>query len=159
MKMVGNNKVFAGGVPTDIDVQKIVDEIGVPKEDQMIEYSALEKILGIRKESYRWRTVVNAWRRRLEREHNVLFRAVMNEGYRALAPSGRVDIAGSTFKGALRRIGRAATIASGTDRERLTDEEKRVVDHVQNTGAALRLAASQAARKMKSVSQWSEEAK
>jgi hypothetical protein len=140
--------LFGAGVPTAIDVDRIISELGVPEPGEVIKYKALEYLLGIKRDQNRFKSVVTAWRRRMERLHNLLFTAVVNEGYQCLSSSGRVTVASGLYKHALRRVGRAATVAAKTDRTGLTEDEKRACDHVQNTGAQLRLAAATAARQI-----------
>lgn len=143
-----SNKNFFGGIPTDVDVEMIVKAIGVPKVGDNISYAQLESILRLKRTENRFTTVINAWRRKMDREHNLLMKAIPGVAFEVLSASGRVDLSSKVFKQALKRTGRAVAIAARTDRKELTEEEKKVCDHIQKTGATLRLEASKAARQI-----------
>lgn len=143
------SQMYFGGVPTDLDVEKLKTKFGVPAPGTAISYQAIAECLGISRNEFRWHSVVGAWRRHLDRQFNVILKAVKNDGFVALDPSGRVDYSGRKYKGGLRQVVRAATVAARTDRGSLSPEEVRVCDHIQNTGASLRLAAATAARSLK----------
>ena len=144
---------FGAGIPTSLDVEKLMTRFGVPDPGDVLPYGEIEHEIKQERGSYRWGSVISAWRKKLEREYNIILEAVPNKGYKALDGAGRVDLAGRTYKGGLRRVTRAATVAVKTDRSTLTDEQKRVVDHIQDAGAKLRMLAAQEARKIK----WAEE--
>jgi hypothetical protein len=137
------------GIPTDIDVHRLQETIGVPQPGDTISYHQIDKVLGLDRSQHRWKTVVNAWRRKLDREHNIILKARSNQGYVALDGAGRADYCGRVYKGGLRRIVRASVVATRTDRLGLNYEDVRVLDHISSTGAALRLAAATAARQIK----------
>lgn len=143
------SQMYFGGVPTDLDVEKLKTKFGVPAPGTAISYQAIAECLGISRNEFRWHSVVGAWRRHLDRQFNVILKAMKNDGFVALDPSGRVDYSGRKYKGGLRQVVRAATVAARTDRGSLSPEEVRVCDHIQNTGASLRLAAATAARSLK----------
>jgi hypothetical protein len=145
---MGETKLFLGGVPTDIDVEKLREHLGTLKHGDMIPYQEISDCLGIQKGECRWYSVVSAWRKRLDRENNILLKAIPNEGYRVLDGHGRVEASAWTYKKGLRRIHRATVIASKTDRNGLDENEIKTLDHIQNTGASLRLAAATAARQI-----------
>jgi hypothetical protein len=137
---------FFRGIPTKVDVDALVAAIGVPEAGTEIKHDDIAKIINQPVRSYRYCTVVSAWRKRLERENNVLLQALTGVGYVSLNASGRVAVAASKYKCSLRQVERSGKIAAKTDRKTLTDEEKRACDHIQNTSAALRMAADKAAR-------------
>jgi hypothetical protein len=148
---MSSGKILFAGLPTGPDVQNLIDTLGMPNEGDHIPYADVEAVLGLTRKSdpHRWASVTGAWKRRVEREANVILKAVMNRGFDALTPSGRVDHSGRTYKGGLKKIVRASNVAAGTDRTSLSPEEARTCDHIQNTGAQLKLAAATAARRLK----------
>lgn len=148
---MSSGKIFFAGLPTGPDVQKLIDTLGMPSEGNHIPYADVEAVLGLTRKNdpHRWASVTGAWRKRVEREANIILKAVSNQGYDALTPSGRVDHSGRTYKGGLKKIVRASNVAAGTDRTSLSPEEVRTCDHIQNTGAQLKLAAATAARQLK----------
>lgn len=128
------------GLPTKIDVDKLMELFKQFKEGDIIPYIAVEQHGSITRHTGRYGSVVSSWRRRLMREENVLLIAVANEGYRIAPPAERMNYsANQTFQGR-RRIMRASVIASATDPGRLSDEHKRLRDHLQALPARLRLA-------------------
>lgn len=148
-------KQFFGGVPTDIEVKQLADKFGVPKTGQVVKYEEISAVIGCQRTDSRWQSVVTAWRKKLERESNVIMKAIENIGFEALTASGRVEFSAKVFKQAIRRTGRAANIAAKTNRSELNEEQRKVCDHIQNTGASLRLAAAQASRQIN----WDDEEK
>jgi len=143
------SKQFFGGVPTDIEVKQLSEKFGVPVAGQVIKYQEISDAIGVQRVDGRWQSVVSAWRKKLERENNIIMKAIDNIGFEALNAAGRVELSAKVFKQAVRRTGRAANIAAQTNRAELNEDQKRVCDHIQNTGAALRLAAAQASRQIK----------
>lgn len=129
-----------GGMPTDAEVRMLRDRFGVPEEGTPMPYNEIAQTIRQTERSNRYYTVVNAWRRFLRREHNVILRAG-GGCFRAMSPSQRVDHSGDRVKSGLRTIRRAEQVLIGTDRARLTDEEKRRADHTQLIASALTHAA------------------
>lgn len=144
-------KLFFAGIPTENEVNQLMDTFGVPTMGTVITYSQIEGVVGVEQGTSRFRTIASAWRRRLYREFNLILKAVTGEGFKVLDNSGRVDFSTSVYKHGIRRVVRASDIAAKTDRSSLSPEEKRVCDHIQNNGASIRLAAATAARELKFV--------
>jgi hypothetical protein len=145
------SKVYfnGAGITTEPEVNDLIEKIGVPKPGDQISYIQVSEIIKVKRGTGRWHSIVGAWRKRLDNDHNILFKAISNEGFLVLDNAGRVTLGADKFKGGLRRIGRASSIVTRTDRTGLTEEEKRVADHIQRTGATLRLTAQTAARELK----------
>lgn len=141
--------IFGGGVPTEIDVRRLLEAFGIPAIGQLLTYDQISGALGLDRQSWRWHTVTGAWRKRLYREHNLVLSAIAKTGFKVEDSRGRVGVSASKYRGGLRRIAAASIMAARTDRAELTPEESAACDHIQNTGAALRLAAATAARQIK----------
>jgi len=151
--MAKNYISFNGGISTAPEVNELLDKIGVPKPGDEIHYSTISQIIGIpNRRAARWQSIVGAWRRRLEREHNILLYAVENEGYKAMYPIDRVKFSAKKFRQGIKSVSRAVIVAQATDRAALTDEDKRTLDHVTDTGLKLRNSAAIEARKLKELS-------
>lgn len=146
--MAEKQRLVFGGIPTKLDVDKILAMWPDLKAKDIIPYQDIETLCEIKRRTCRWSVVTNAWRRRLESERNMLLRAGDGQ-FEVLDNHGRVAMAGTTYKSALRKVGRSVVVAAKTDRTGLNPDEKRTVDHIQNTGAALRLSAMQEARRIK----------
>lgn len=116
--------IFGGGVPTAPDVKKIVDSIGIPKEGAVVKYTQLERLLHLKRDSFRFRTVLNAWKRKLFAENNVLMTAVPTVGYKAADPSERIVESKSRVRSGFKKVKMGSVVAQATDRARLSDDEK-----------------------------------
>lgn len=145
-EVVIEGRIFLGGVPTKVDVDKLVEHFGVPGIDVLIRWSDIEKCLGISKHKARFGTVVDAWRRFLMEKHNVYLGAVHGYGLRACNPPDRVVASSTQQKHAFRKIVRASVLAATTDPTELTPEQRSVRDHVVNVGAVHKLAVKTAAK-------------
>lgn len=140
--------LFLGGMPTDLDVQKLMDAFGVPEVGSLIGYDKIAEVIGHERGEGRWRSITVAWRKKLDRESNLILKAVNNEGYRVLDAKGRVDFGGRVYKSGLRRVYRASAICAKTAKNGLTEDEIRVCDHIQRVGATIRLTAASEAKKL-----------
>ena len=140
---------FFGGVPTAPDVQRLIDKLGVPAVGTLITYDELSAILHEDPDSSRFGTVIAAWRKRLDREHNVILEASPSKGYVVLDPKGRVAQSSNRLKSGMRKVRRAADVALRTDVATLTDDEKRARDCVINVGSQTQLAAATESRRLR----------
>src|SRR3990172_4657079 len=127
-----------GGMAKDVDVQILVREIGVPAEGELIEYGRLEGILRLPRSKTRWRTIVRAWIRWVEREHNVMLTAVPNVGYVRGDNHARVDVIIAQHQSGIRRIVRAAVRAAATERDGLDPNDVAHLEHIERMPARLR---------------------
>lgn len=139
---------FNRGIPTEIDVIALIEAFGVPAVGQIIPHDSIESVVCVEKTKYRYKTVVAAWRRKLEREHNIIFRAVSGTGYEVLDSRGRVDLSGNKYKAGLRAVRRSSSIALRTDRRTLTKEEETVLDHIIRVNSTIQTVAATEARKL-----------
>jgi len=76
---MSSGKILFAGLPTGPDVQNLIDTLGMPNEGDHIPYADVEAVLGLTRKSdpHRWASVTGAWKRRVEREANVILKAVM----------------------------------------------------------------------------------
>lgn len=96
------SKMFIGGVPTAMDVDRLMSDLD-PQANAQISYADVEAIIGVAHKEYRFKTVTNAWRRRLFRE-KFLQTVADGEAFHFLS----ADQALSYGRKGLSRIGRAA---------------------------------------------------
>lgn len=143
-----NAKIFMGGLPTEYDVRKLEERFGVPNEGVTIPYEEISECIGIERHLGRWHSIVRAWRNKLRREHNLITDAEDNVGIKILTPSERVSFSNRKQQGSFKQARRCALIAASTRREGLTAQEIRLLDHVQNLGAAVALQAATAKRQL-----------
>lgn len=145
---MSESTLYLGGVPTKPDVDKLREKFGVPKEGQVVEFSEIEETIGVHRRSPRFNTVVQSWRKALDREHNVVFGPERGVGLVCLPPDDRIELAVHKRKVGVRMIGRAGRFASFTDKARLTPENKRAADHMERSVAAIKLALATSAKRI-----------
>lgn len=129
------------GFPTEPDVKRLEARFPRIEYGEMFPYKDIEDAIKASKGSFRFSSVVSAWRKKIHRETGHILIAVVNEGYRVATPGERVDVAGRAIKKGVRSIYRGATIASGTDRKLLTNEQRKVCDHLSLVSGMLAAAA------------------
>ena len=87
-----NTKVVRG-IPTKLDVDKLLETFTQPKENDVIMWSEIEEATGLSKGQYRFKTVVNAWRTALERDFDILLYAIPGEGLAVADANTKIDLA------------------------------------------------------------------
>ena len=142
---------FAVGMPTAVDVTRLMEAFGVPSEGTRISYEDIERLLSVTPRQSRFWSVTAAWRRKLEREHNLLIEAVPGEGFDVLTNRGRVGFTARDFKSGLRKVTRAGERAAKTSRVQLSPQEVRVLDYQSQCAAQWRVQAAVEARKLREL--------
>lgn len=137
-----------GGLPTDIDVRALFEAFGVPNEGVVIPYETVAAVIKSPVTSNRWKTVTGRWRRRLVAEHNVYMLA-RDGAFSRRDPAQRIELGAGDLRSAYRRVRRSHIVTEGTDRSRLTEEQKKQADHILMTTGALMSAARLQARNEK----------
>lgn len=122
-------RVFFGGTPTEPDVRALREHFGVPEEGRIMTYEEVERVVGSPRESCRFKTVTDAWRRLIYQEHNRIVGVARGEGFYVLTPSERVDHGRAKIVQGGRKIRIGLDRLVTTDRERLTAEEVKALDH------------------------------
>lgn len=130
--------IFNGGVSTEPEVNELIAQIGVPQPGDQISYNRITEIIKAPRRTSRWASVVTAWRKKLERDHNIVFSAVPNEGFQAMNNSERVNYGCKKFDLGFKAIERGIVVIQKTDRAGLSDDEKKAADYVVNIGATVR---------------------
>jgi hypothetical protein len=143
-----STSLFGNGVPTGPDVDKLIARFGIPEIGSVISHADIAATLNAPTRN-RLSSVVTAWRRRLDIQHNLLLVAVRGTGYEICTNSKRVQHSTDCYKSGLKRVRRAVEVAVRTDSLGLRPEEVRVRDHIVKTGGALQLAAATAAKQLK----------
>ena len=101
------SKVHFGGTPTGIDVRKLREAFGEPPPGTDIPHEEVEAALGIDRHSTRYRTVTNAWRKEMLKDHNIAIGAVPNKGFRSLDSGERISGAFAGVNSGTRKIMRS----------------------------------------------------
>lgn len=133
-------KPFFGRIPTTPDVNNLCAKYPDLKEGQVIAYGDIEAVVGAKKGTGRFTSILVAWRRKLERDSNLILVSIPKVGLKVANPSDRVDLSSRKVKSGTKAIIKGATIASGTDRSRLTQEQRRVCDHISKAATSIQLA-------------------
>lgn len=143
------NNLFFSGIPTAPDVKKIEDSLGTPKEGDIVEWGMIEKIILCTRNTYRFSSVVTAWRKKLEREQNILMIAEPGKGLKAASPDERIDWSARKVRYGRRAIVRGSAVAASTDTARLSSACAETRAWICDVPARLRLAEQCAARPVK----------
>ncbi|MDI9389539.1 MAG: hypothetical protein QM441_09945 [Synergistota bacterium] len=109
----------ARAVPTKLDVDKLMERFGVPKGDVFIAWDELAEATGLERGTYRFQTVVSAWRRVLEQEYDTVLFAVPGQGLQVADSNTRIDLAARKVQLGERQKARWVEIAFKTDTKRL----------------------------------------
>jgi hypothetical protein len=143
--------LFGSGMPTAPDVRRIEEAVGVPAEGDVIAWSRLEEITSNYRNSHRFGAVIHAWRRKLEREHNVFLVAEAGKGLKAATPDERIAWAAAKVRTGRRAIVRGSAVAATTDAHRLGKDAVAVRSFLVDVPARLRLAEQCAPKTVKRV--------
>ena len=127
---MGTN-VFRGGVPVAPDVRKLTDHFQTPAEGSMIPYDDIARIIGAAYGTNRFRSVVMAWRRDLEKPPAVRRLVAQSDqrAYRVLDGDGHVTHANRKIDLNIRGVKRQARSLLNIEPSRLSSEGKTMRDH------------------------------
>ena len=139
-------KVFGAGIPTLPDVDNLHARFGIPQEGVVIKWTEIESVLACGRTTCRFKTVVDAWRKSLEKKHGFALVAERGVGLVRPIPDTYVETAGTKARSAMRFIGRSIKFVGMADRNRLSDQNKKAADHFTRLGANIQLAALSAAK-------------
>jgi hypothetical protein len=128
--------IFSGGIPTAPDVKTLITTFGIPAPKTTVTHDDIAKAIGTTTISGRYRTVVNAWRKALYEEHNVLMVAVFGIGFSAADPDVRVDVCVKNQKSAIKHVKKSVDVLTRTNVKELTTINMRLRDHMLHVGSA-----------------------
>jgi len=139
-----SGRIYFGGLPTDIDLDKLrtqYPEVNMKPGDVMT-YEEIEKLLDLSWDSSRFRTVTGRWRRFVEKETNIVIDVVKGKKrFKVLSESEKVELTRKHLRKAGKSARRSYVINSRTDRKRVTEEERKILDHMQQSAAKVHAAA------------------
>jgi len=139
--------VYFGGIPTGPDVKKLIDAFELSKmvPGYTIPYSEVEKIIEQQSDSNRWRSVTDAWRKKVERDYGIFIGCDSvksnddSEEYEKvfciLTEGGKVELTGKKLRTAVRSAKRSYVIAGSIDVKKLSDDQKKTYDFNRLTSA------------------------
>lgn len=115
--------VFRGGVPIYPDLKRLLDRYATPDEGASIGYDDIASVIGASPSSSRFRTVVSAWRRALERPPHVrrLVAHPESRAYHVLAGDDHVRHAARKIDLSVRAAGRQVRSLSWIESSRLSE--------------------------------------
>lgn len=116
-------RIFFGPNTTGPEVEKLIEAIQL-EEGMIVQHASIEAAIGVEHHESRYRTIVNAWRKRLIRERGVDLHPALGLGYEVLTSARRLEIAVAKLKGSTRKDRAALHLLGRIDQERLTDEQK-----------------------------------
>lgn len=129
--------LFLGGVTTDPEVKRLNDAYPEMEYDDIIRHDEIETIIENDRRSNRYQAIVTRWRKLLERDKNLLLVAVIGVGFIVADPSKRIIFGSGKHASGIKAIKRAGAVVVKTEREGLSDEEKRLADHLVKNSAAI----------------------
>jgi hypothetical protein len=134
-------KLFFGSLPTKPDIDKIINAF--PPETltigKFIQYDTISSLIGSKYGTSRWRTVTFTWRERMRREFNIIFLAGEKK-FTVTDSKTRLDLCSRKVATGKRCIMKASEIASSTNKKFLSEDEKKLCDHIATLPGKLRLA-------------------
>lgn len=132
--MSRNTELFSGGMPTGPDVDALMRAVD-PKPGETYLHDDLAAIIGVdrhdQKGEHRYRTVVNAWRKRLFREKGVDFRVEKQVGYYVLQDHERVSEGIKDWKSSTRRLKKAGNRIGLANTENLDETQRAQKQHAE----------------------------
>lgn len=126
--------VWVHGIPTDADVKKLVDALGVPAPGTLVTHEQIEKATGLKRGTSRRRSVEMAWRKKMLREHNLVTEGVRGEGVMFCDSVRRIDVTARDITGGTRRVVRGIKVGVSTERDGLSEASCARLDNMVRTG-------------------------
>jgi hypothetical protein len=150
MSAAKNSLIFDAGVPTAPDVAKLDQAYDVMPEGLVLAWETMAEITGLNRKTYRFSTVVAAWRKKLERERNIILGPVGGgRGLKVLNCAERCELGGAKLKTGMRSTRRGGCIVLKTDKTSLPPDMMRAADHVVRLSAMLQTLAATEAKKLR----------
>ena len=115
--------MYFAGIPVPPDVELLLDKVDV-SEGNRIPYLEIERMLGVRRDSHRWGTVVSGWRKRLEAERVVQLICDRGKAFVVANDSERVVVSNSHMSRSVNSARRALEIALRTPVSKLDASDR-----------------------------------
>jgi hypothetical protein len=132
--------IYKGGLPTEMDVKKLFEAFPRLREGDRILFTEIEDVLDLKKDTHRFKTVVQIWRERNFRDFNLYVKNIRTVGYEIAIPYQRIDASSDKIVRGTRSIIRGGRIASTTNTSDLTPDYKRIADHNVKIASSAKLA-------------------
>ena len=115
--------MIVGGIPTEPDVKLLLAAFSGLRAGRIIEHGEIEEAIRSSRTTARYRTVTNAWRKRVEADDNLCVASVPGIGFQVLEESERAKHALGRGRRGIRQIGRAVHDIGRVQTEKLTETE------------------------------------
>ena len=121
--MSSRSGVFFGGIPTEIEVERLRKAFPLPTPGQKITHESIASITGNAAKTCRYRTVLVAWRTKL-RHDGIYLKAITGVGFTVCTAGELVDESGKKLYSAGKRIKRSGEMATAAAEPELNPEQK-----------------------------------
>lgn len=123
---------FIGGLPTDIDVKRLLEAFPSISPGFVITYTEVSLVIGVTHGSTRFRTVTNAWRKRLLRVDNFVLEAIAGQGFRRRTELERSQKDRSGWRRDQNRAARKVRDMTRVDTVEFDERERKSHDHAKH---------------------------
>ncbi len=113
------------GLPTEIDVKKLMDHFGVPERGTSIKLAEIAEVLGLEPGSSRFTSILGAYRSRLLKPHNLVTVSVDADHLDVLTEEARVLFDQRKAGGALKRERAVARDLAMVEMDKIDDQNTR----------------------------------
>jgi alkylated DNA nucleotide flippase Atl1 len=143
--------LFLGGVPTEPDVQRLIEAVPNLKPGDEVPYQDIASTIGEERNSSRYKTVVGRWRKQMRKLHNIDMKAIAGFGFRVLNANERVAAGvsdyGKNVRGVVRSEGRIRSAPAEAMNQQQQGVREHVLRHIGATVDAARRASKEIAVK------------
>lgn len=139
---MGQVKPFFGGLPTGPDVKRIMDQVDAgSKRGEIVKHDEVEKIIKVSRDENRYKTVTNAWRRKVLSESGVKIVGdrpdVVGVGFAVLTNKEQIAEAERQYGKGRRRVRDGWKTVSLTGEDGLDEASLKRREHAIQTGVRL----------------------
>jgi len=139
------SSVYFGGVPTEPDVNKLIEAFKVQDmaPGDTILYSEVSKVIEQEYGTSRWQSDTNAWRKKVERVYGIIIGCdsvkpksdskdtedtEYEKSFHILTEPDKVDFCGKKLRSAVKYARRSYIVAGNVDVKKLNDDQKKTYD-------------------------------
>ena len=135
--------MYFGGIPTGPDVERLMEAYPVDGlvPGVIIPYVDTGKAIHSDVRSSRWKTITNAWRRKLENESNIIIECdPLSASFYVLSEGEKVGLSRKKLRSSVKLARRSMVVSAQVDIKQLSVEQRK--DHDFNTNKAAAVIAS-----------------
>ena len=141
---MNGQKLYFGGLPTEPQVRKLDEAFQniAQVRGTTIPHEQIEEIIKEKRGSFRYKTITNRWRKRIEARTGIVISGrgeAVRVGFRVLLDGEQLDFGISERKGAGRKIRRWHSTISSIDSKKLTAAQQTIQEHEMLSAARLHL--------------------